>query len=527
MDTLASMLYIIFMASFPTLSCAINNYLFVTIRLTRTPATMVPPLDCDGPSGEDHVLLMLPASQLPGDSSSATVDSLLLLQLPAGSDLTTSDLLGGEACVVGPGRGEVAPSLSPSLLSSQACLVVEGGAGRSYSLSKVETSNALILVPPQQPSGDLERPVKKQKAVADAPTSPQGRHMRARLLGSWGSGASFLDLRPHSLDRGLLRSMLAETVHDPYSGAAPAEAGVVADAGLSIPTLALALRVSKTQVSAALASDPTLGAFQLPPRDSGRWGTLAEEAREGGLAAIVAVLTECEAYNDAFVEGTRVSRDVPVESFVREVVRRSAEEEVGGGGCLDEVVVEHCLLLCAAGRKGKEGGGREAGSSAPSAVRLDLDKIAVIIAHHLFNSQTMPWAEPRFHAEWQRRMPCIGELSQPSPDLLAGIALLRTREELPSTIAWDLSGKKAREDGSEQDNEAETAYLTYFPERRLPLDPTKRFQLLFKEKEQWMHSEIEPYIKRLAQEAELSMEEILMKQALEITVNEVKLYVKR
>ena len=139
----------------------------------------------------------------------------------------------------------------------------------------------------------------------------------------------------------------------------------------------------------------------------------------------------------------------------------------------------------------------------------------------------MPWAEPRFHAEWQRRMPCIGELSQPSPDLLAGIALLRTREELPSTIAWDLSGKKAREDGSEQDNEAETAYLTYFPERRLPLDPTKRFQLLFKEKEQWMHSEIEPYIKRLAQEAELSMEEILMKQALEITVNEVKLYVKR
>ena len=293
---------------------------------------MVPPLDCDGPSGEDHVLLMLPASQLPGDSSSATVDSLLLLQLPAGSDLTTSDLLGGEAYVAGPGRGEVAPSLSPSLLSSQACLVVEGGAGRSYSLSKVETSNALILVPPQQPSGDLERPVKKQKAVADAPTSPQGRHMRARLLGSWGSGASFLDLRPHSLDRGLLRSMLAETVHDPYSGAAPAEAGVVADAGLSIPTLALALRVSKAQVSAALASDPTLGAFQLPPRDSGRWGTLAEEAREGGLAAIVAVLTECEAYNDAFVEGTRVSRDVPVESFVREVVRRSAEEEVGGGG---------------------------------------------------------------------------------------------------------------------------------------------------------------------------------------------------
>ena len=311
--------------------------------------------------------------------------------------------------------------------------------------------------------------------------------------------------------------MLQKTVYDPYSS------GSGGEGGRTIAQLAAALRVSQSQVRHVLA-DFTDGAslaseaFELPPSNSGRWGMLSEEAREDACMGIVSVLAECEEYANTFADGDKVGKAVAIADFVQEVVRRSAEAESDGTACLGEVIVEHCLRCCAMPT-----------TITGSSVQLDLDKIALILAHHLFNQQTTPWMMEKFEAEWQRLMPCVGESSKPSVDLLSEVSLKRTKEELSPTVlrAMAEKGDDAPEDA---DNDKEVIiYLTYLPEHRLSTSPEKRFDMLFKEKESWTLDEIKPYVKRLVEEdgSTNTIEEVLLKHTLSTEEDGKKVYTKR
>ena len=539
----------------------------------------------DDPSNAEPILLTLPPSDLLTEggggstgaggggaqtsTSSATngdddsADQLLLLQLPAKSALTVEDLASGRAYIVGPGPGddEDAGDMTASTttgsgaagMATQACLVVEGStdAGSSYALCKVETSNALVMVPPQEArtltsassgngSGDGnndedgESPPKKLKQSDGGPTVKLEMH--AQLLEAGGSGASFLDLRPHPLNVSALRQMLQKTVYDPYSSSSGSGSAGTNGGGKTIAQLAAALRVPRSQVrhvltdfgagtTAAAGTSLASEAFELPPHNSGRWGVLSEEAREDACMGIVSVLAECEQYADTFAEGSsRVGKSMAIADFVQEVVRRSAEAEGDGTACLDEVVVEHCLRCCSV-----------PATITGSSVQLDLDKIALILSHHLFNQQTTPWRMTRFEAEWQRLMPCVGDLSKPSVDLLAGVALQRAKEELSPAVLRALADKSNsgddnadKADGSEEaDDDKKDLYLTYLPEHRLSTAPEKRFDVLFKEKEGWTLDEIEPYVMRLVEEAGSTIEEMLMKHSLSTEEDGKKVYTKR
>ena len=526
------------------------------------------PRHIDDPSNTAPILLTLSSSDLATEGSSSaggggakrsTSDQLLLLQLPPKSTLTVEDLASGRAYIVGPGPGDdddadadLAGALgnsnggdSNAAMATQACLVVEGStdAGSSYALSKVETSNALVMVPPQEAQklkssantnggddDDGESPPKKQKQKQSDDGNPTVElEMHAQLLEAGGSGASFLDLRPHPLNVSALRRMLQRTVYDPYSsGTGGKGKGGSSNGGRTIAQLAAALRVSQSQVrqvltdftdGASLASE----AFELPPSSSGRWGVLSEEAREDACMGIVSVLAECEKYAHTFAgdDKKKVGKAIAIADFVQEVVRRSAEAEGDGTACLDEVIVEHCLRCCAVPT-----------SITGSSVQLDLDKIALIFAHHLFNQQTTPWALDKFEAEWQRLMPCVGESSKPSVDLLSGVALKRTKEELSPAVLRAMADKGDGDgDASEDaDNDKEvTMYLTYLPEHRLSTSPEKRFDVLFKEKERWTLDEIKPYVNRLVEEggSTSTVEEVLLKHTLSTEEDGKKVYTKR
>ena len=543
----------------------------------------------DDPSNAEPILLTLPPSDLliegsggsgtgaggggaQTSTSSATngdddsADQLLLLQLPAKSVLTLEDLASGRAYIVGPGPGDdedagdmaasTATGSGAAGMATQACLVVEGStdAGSSYALCKVETSNALVMVPPQEArtltsvssgngsgSGDGkdddedgESPPKKLKQSDGGPTVKLEMH--AQLLEAGGSGASFLDLRPHPLNVPALRRMLQKTVYDPYSSSSDSGSAGTNGGGKTIAQLAAALRVPRSQVrpvltdfgagtTAAAGTSLASEAFELPPHNSGRWGVLSEEAREDACMGIVSVLAECEQYADTFAEGSsRVGKSITIADFVQEVVRRSAEAEGDGTACLDEVVVEHCLRCCSV-----------PATITGSSVQLDLDKIALILSHHLFNQQTTPWRMTQFEAEWQRLMPCVGDLSKPSVNLLAGVALQRAKEELSPAVLRALADKSNsgddnadKTDGSEEaDDDEKDVYLTYLPEHRLSTAPEKRFDVLFKEKEGWTLDELEPYVKRLVEEAGSTIEEMLMKHSLSTEEDGKKVYTKR
>lgn len=61
-----------------------------------------------------------------------------------------------------------------------------------------------------------------------------------------------------------------------------------------------------------------------------------------------------------------------------------------------------------------------------------------------------------------------------------------------------------------------TSHLKYFPERDLPYDPKRRFERLFKEKEEWTLIELEPYIENL-EDRNNSKTELLLKYTLVVT----------
>lgn len=476
-----------------------------------------PVRSADDPSNETATLLTLPVTDFPGSDRTDRQDRFVLLQLPptkkggGPASLSVSDLMSGAARIIGPSGDDESGGGGDdrgARQNQQACLVLEDR-GVSFALNLLETSNALVLVPPAPapPSnGPSSSPPAIKKPKLDGGAAPPGAapfKMCARLLQPGGSGASFLEARPHRLDRPLLRRKLAECEYDPYAG----RSGDTGRRGHSVDELALILRCSEREVLAALRS---LVAFEMPnptpggASGSGRFGTLSEEAQMDATVAIVEALNECEEYSDLFSSRTGASSNVEEKKFVERVVGRSRE---GGAEVLEESAVRHCLRRCAAAGKSEE----EAGCTS-STYPIDLKKIAIFLGHHLFSRQSEPWEEQSFLAEWHKFIPGVGEASRPDVGILirAGMALRTSKPVAPN----------AGEGGDEE--ESNRGYLAYFPEGRLPMEPEARFRKIFQTKEQWLRKDLEPFVANVAEEHGSTVAEMIMKHTGKFTDEEGK-----
>ena len=223
---------------------------------------------------------------LKGQNSLLTIpkqddDTFLLVQLP--NSLPIETLL-------------KTASLVSHKANAQACLVTDD---KSFALCRVETSNALVLVPETNPA---EPPPKKLKTTKGTELT----QTPCRLLGA-GSGAYFLELKERHLDLKALEGLL---IHfDPYNSDANADPTCQ---GASLDTLALELQVSKAQVKVGLED---LQALEY----ESQYSVLSEEAWQEARRAILSALTECDDFGNYAQDG------VDREQMIQESMKRTTE----------------------------------------------------------------------------------------------------------------------------------------------------------------------------------------------------------
>ena len=93
------------------------------------------------------------------------------------------------------------------------------------------------------------------------------------------------------------------------------------------------------------------------------------------------------------------------------------------------------------------------------------------------------------------------EGKDPSIELLKGIAV---KERNGSTVSTTTTNDDTHEDPT-------TVVLSYFPERRLPLDTEQRLRKIFTIREEWTLKDLEPYIHRLVCEGSRTQAKLLLK----------------
>ena len=197
--------------------------------------------------------------------------------------------------------------------SSQACLV---SGDSSFSLCRVETSNALVLVPPANNSETSEsQPPPNKKQMTSVSNEGGLAITPCHLLGA-GSGAFFLQLKERHLHLKDLHDLLS--TFDPYDPEAKFE-------GKSLDQLALELQVSKVQVQKGLTD---LRAFE----HESKYYLLSEEAWQEARRAIISALTEC----DDFAEFA--SCGLERRKLIQEGLKRLTESFLQGHGVLQLAV---------------------------------------------------------------------------------------------------------------------------------------------------------------------------------------------
>eukprot|EP00550_Attheya_septentrionalis_P000954 CAMPEP_0198291212 /NCGR_PEP_ID=MMETSP1449-20131203/8816_1 /TAXON_ID=420275 /ORGANISM="Attheya septentrionalis, Strain CCMP2084" /LENGTH=278 /DNA_ID=CAMNT_0043989819 /DNA_START=112 /DNA_END=945 /DNA_ORIENTATION=+ len=205
-------------------------------------------------------------------------DELLLVQLPVDKGVSVSDLLSGTARIIGKTVDDVYDEEEEEGASRQACLVVEK-TGQSYSLSRSETSNAYVLVPPQEVNSDATpgggNVAGDKGSRADENADPIHRNtteagckrrkmthaigklvpMKARLMappGGASAGASFLQLTQRTLRQSTLSKKVSRHVYDPYEQSSIQASQSQDEFGWTASQLALDLGYSILEVKRAL-----------------------------------------------------------------------------------------------------------------------------------------------------------------------------------------------------------------------------------------------------------------------------------
>jgi Sister chromatid cohesion protein Dcc1 len=343
-------------------------------------------MDLSNPPDENEVsLLTIPRADLFGSAggvaSSSATPRIVLLKLPP--QWTVDDLR--QAHFVAQPSSQVA-----CVVESKQC---------SFSVHRVETSNALVMVPPPTTPSPLdddenEPMTKKCKLLGTTPST--GKTLTVvptRLLKAGGSGACFLELRPKPLSRIDLLSQLQGCLLNPYAigqtttdctipylvytSAATATANaceavstiaersmddddeaMVPFVGRTVADLSAALQCSTFEVQTALEQ---IQAYALPRTTPRQYGRLAEEALAECYLAIVSTLAEENGYDQyASAPG------IVVRECVAQAVQRLGTQE----RFIDaNEVICHCLQQLRA-----DGQNRESDT-----LCLDVSKVSIAV----------------------------------------------------------------------------------------------------------------------------------------------------
>ena len=281
-----------------------------------------------------------------------TNKQLVLMQLPKG--MSMAELASG--CHFVAPRANDSNKKSPA--ARQASLVVESKQ-QSYSVSRLETSNVLILVPPaqdttrtvpiqnstttKQPQENNGPSPSKKPKVSASDTSRSSTSsllpVSARLLQPGGSGASFLELRRKMLRPGDLLALLQKHLFDPYNNSDADKRNAITNPysnsnnktstsnkplGRTVDSLARELQCSQGQVKMAL---PMVQGFLIPSNATNtddaipRYGLLSEEALREAQNGIIATLAESDDFGDYAFKG------VDLEAFLPQVVERFSSSQ--------------------------------------------------------------------------------------------------------------------------------------------------------------------------------------------------------
>ena len=285
-------------------------------------------------------LLTLPRSDLGSTTTSTDASSsLMLLQLPTGwsvNDLRDCHFVANK--------------------QQQAALVCNSNKHASFSLSHVETSNCLVLVPPPLDNSsnddDDNNPCHNKKSKLLRSDSSLHSVLPARLLNS-GASSSFLELQPKPLRQADLRRILSSRASwDPYND----------ESSSSIPTCTLQ-ELADTLQQSTRAIQKCLPKFSEACRlhHDNRYCWLSEQALLVVHQAILSTLAEdAEDYAVAGVQD--------VNRLVQRTVERMSDEE---RFAQVEGVIRHCLWQLSNNNNNNDG----MNNNADQVVKLSVTKV--------------------------------------------------------------------------------------------------------------------------------------------------------
>ena len=389
---------------------------------------------------------------MPKDSPCSSYPSLLLLQLPP--KWQAADLK--DARFVIPDQ--------------QASLVVEGRQV-SFVLQRVETSNALVLVPPvekddhdtaasnhnneEQPQ---ESPAKRRKVTNTGVTL---QAVQARLLHQ-GTGAFFLEAKTEPLRLADLQAQLP--VWDPTD---ESETKVRT---ISISSLSNALAKSEAEIVQGLHEIQAVAWSNDGNDDGGYYCRLAEEARLDVLDTVLATLTE--AFPHYIAEG------IPVNDFLTSA-RVRLPRVLQASPDVAHTLTLHCLqTLTTTTHKVKP--------HHKKALSLDVTRVGATVASRILTRQPI-WPESDFMETWQAEMPGVD--CQVATEWLRGHAVR-------------LSQETADDDADNNTPTTPTAattttyYWKYLPTSAVVDTPHASvvWERLVQAKPQWTAAALEPYL---------------------------------
>uniref|UniRef100_A0A7S3V637 Sister chromatid cohesion protein DCC1 n=1 Tax=Chaetoceros debilis TaxID=122233 RepID=A0A7S3V637_9STRA len=369
-------------------------------------------------------------------------------------------------------------------------LISEGSEGKTFDLVRVETSNSYIMV-------KHGTDIRKDDDVNDNDDSQNKKKANARLLRE--SNTFFLECieNKDNLEIEVERILKKHVYPDDRKG-------------ITLNEIEKILMHSTSEIKNVLKK---MMAFPIPctgtdagtDTDTERYGVVSEEVERETWFIIVSVLSEWDGAIDYAGKG------VHLEAMVQEVMKRKEDNDD-----LEDCVVRFCLRLCmcSISSDNNNNGKSESEDHGHGLVKLGVDYIARILAHSLFNAMTAPWKERDFHEEWCKLMPGVGDIYEPSLELLKGIALVQTKSEVEAEMGPGI--------GNTEPEPESAVYLKYFPRDRLPSDAKDRCKILFREKKTWKADEIIPYLTDIVEKSSSSfssVQELLVRHA--TVVNDV------
>ncbi|CAM9664068.1 unnamed protein product [Ectocarpus sp. 6 AP-2014] len=347
--------------------------------------------------------------------------------------------------------------------------------GQTFTLTKAETSNTLLLVPPEAATANTG--VAGGNGASESSGGCTGK-------GDGGGGAKGeggfeavaavgfqfeLSKKTPSLEQ--IRVILEACLYRGKAEEAATDRGRLE--ALTLAELQTRVQFSRRELLQGLKE---LDAVEI----DGRWRMVDPALMERTADALLAAVVE---------------EDIPL-------------DKVGSKACIaalpdcEPLVLEHCLRTYSLPSDNAEEQNGAPSETAPAAAdsvadqtvapayfRLDLAKVARLRAHQIMRAHEAemnggggggssslhgsggPISLGEFMDRWAASMPGV---DTPSQDLLKGIALVETR------------------DAKGQDKNA--SLVSYVPASGLPFSPAERLAALFRIKPKWPMAELEPYI---------------------------------